>query len=255
MMTIYITGDTHGGLNVRKLESKRFPEGKKLTKNDYVAIMGDFGIWNSKKSRDFIRWLESKKFSVIFVEGNHEDYKYLSTFPVMDMFGSKVRKISDSIFQLMRGEVYNIDGYKIFTFGGARSVDKYTSCLQEGIDWFPEEESTYKEEFIAMENLAKHNNEVDFIFTHTCSTSTLNELGEIFRFYIEGYDSQNRFFEEIKNTIEYKHWVFGHMHKDFRVSKKETAVFENVLNIEDLLKPENPITFERFSFSKNKEGV
>ena len=40
---IYITGDTHIPTDVGKLSSKRFPEQKNLTKNDYVIICGDFG--------------------------------------------------------------------------------------------------------------------------------------------------------------------------------------------------------------------
>lgn len=131
-MAIYLTGDTHGGLDVRKLESKRFKEGKSLTKNDYLIVLGDFGIWKNKKAQDFLKWISEKKWTTLFVEGNHEDYNYLNTFPLVDMFGSKVRKINDSVYQLLRGEIYNIDGYKFFAFGGARSLDRFSACRQEG---------------------------------------------------------------------------------------------------------------------------
>lgn len=235
-MALYITGDTHGGLDVRKLESKRFPEGKKLTKNDYVAIMGDFGLWQNKRSYDFIFWLDNKPFTTIFVEGNHEDYNFLKTFPVVEKFGGKVRKITDSVFQLMRGEIYNIDGYKIFAFGGARSVDRFTACRQENVDWFPAEESNYEEECYGLEQLKKHNYSVDLIFSHTCAKSTLDEIGEIFNIELYDYDSQNRFLEEVKNTVNYSLHCFGHMHKDIRINKKEIAVYEKVFNIKDLLK-------------------
>ena len=251
-MAIYITGDTHSGIDKRKLESKRFPEGKKLTKNDYVVILGDFGVWNTKKSKDFLNWLESKKFTTLFVEGNHEDYEYLKTFPLVDMFGNKVRKINDSIYQLLRGEVYEIEGKRIFTFGGARSIDRFTACRVEGVDWFPEEECTYEEECKALDNLLKVSNKVDYIFTHTCSQSTLNELGQLYNIYIESYDNQNKFLEEIKNNIEYSAWAFGHIHKDYRVNQKEFAVYNKIMHIDELLKPENPITFEKFGFSNNK---
>lgn len=36
-----ITGDTHGALDIRKLNTSRFPEQRSMTKQDYVAIMGD----------------------------------------------------------------------------------------------------------------------------------------------------------------------------------------------------------------------
>jgi hypothetical protein len=38
----YFTGDTHSDLSRFTLEN--FPEQKHLTKNDYVVILGDFGI-------------------------------------------------------------------------------------------------------------------------------------------------------------------------------------------------------------------
>lgn len=232
---IFVVGDTHGGLDVRKLESKRFKEGKSLTKNDYLIVLGDFGIWKNKRAQDFLNWISEKKWTTLFVEGNHEDYNYLNTFPLVDMFGNKVRKINDSVYQLLRGEIYNIDGYKFFAFGGARSLDRFSASRQEGIDWFPEEECSYKEEAAALLNLEKENNKVDFIVTHTCSKSTLDYLGRIYGMYIEDYDNQNKFFEELKSNIEYKHWFFGHIHKDMNVNEKETVVYNDVLNIENFL--------------------
>ena len=232
---IFVTGDTHGGLDVRKLESKRFKEGKELTKDDYLIVLGDFGVWKNKKAQDFLVWINNKKWTTLFVEGNHEDYEYLKTFPLVDMFGNKVRKINDSIYQLLRGEVYNIDGYKVFSFGGARSVDRVTACRQEGVDWFKEEECTYEEENNALLNLTKINNEVDFIVSHTCSKSTLDFLSEIYTIPVESYDSQNKFFEELKSVVKYKHWFFGHMHRDMDVNKKETVVYNKVINIENYI--------------------
>lgn len=38
MSKVYITGDTHGGLDITKLNSKNFPQGKTLTKEDSEYI-------------------------------------------------------------------------------------------------------------------------------------------------------------------------------------------------------------------------
>ena len=45
---IYITGDTHIPTeDISKLSTKRFPEQKMLSKEDYVIICGDFGgVWD-----------------------------------------------------------------------------------------------------------------------------------------------------------------------------------------------------------------
>ena len=44
MSRVFITGDLHGHIDIRKLTEYNFPEGQTLTKNDYVIVCGDFGI-------------------------------------------------------------------------------------------------------------------------------------------------------------------------------------------------------------------
>ena len=65
-MSIYVTGDTHGGEanGFKKFSSKNFPEGKSLTSEDYVIICGDFGlIWHNIPTGEEIwwtKWLRNK---------------------------------------------------------------------------------------------------------------------------------------------------------------------------------------------------
>ena len=68
---IFITGDTHGSINISKLNSKNFPEGNNLTKNDYVIICGDFGlVWNNNgEDHLWRRWLDDKPWTTLFVDG------------------------------------------------------------------------------------------------------------------------------------------------------------------------------------------
>ena len=42
---IFLTGDTHIPIDVSKLNTKNFPEQKNLTSDDYVIILGDFGLY------------------------------------------------------------------------------------------------------------------------------------------------------------------------------------------------------------------
>jgi hypothetical protein len=43
-------GDTHGELDTRKLNTSNFPEQRRMTKEDYAVILGDFGlVWNDGK--------------------------------------------------------------------------------------------------------------------------------------------------------------------------------------------------------------
>lgn len=72
---IFVTGDTHGDW-MRRLNTNSFPEQKEMTKNDYVIICGDFGIWdNSNREKYNLKWLEEKPFTTLFVSGNHDSYE------------------------------------------------------------------------------------------------------------------------------------------------------------------------------------
>ena len=125
---IFVTGDTHGDWMTR-LNSHSFPEGVGLTNDDYVIICGDFGLWHdTKEERHNLEWLDNKPFTTLFVCGNHENYDRLYEYPVEEWNGGKIHKIRDSVFHLMRGQVFDIQGKRFFTFGGASSHD-----VQDGI--------------------------------------------------------------------------------------------------------------------------
>lgn len=226
---IYITGDTHG-FEFKKLNSDNFPQNKDLTKNDYVIITGDFGlVWNNNPEELFWRqWLERKNFTTLFIDGNHENFEMLNKYPIESWNGGNVRKISDSIIHLMRGQVFTIDDKKIFTFGGATSVDKL--YRKEGISWWEQELPNVKEMNEGLDNLKKHNNKVDYILTHTTSTSTLNILGKYYNFIPE-YDTLTNYFDIISNEIEYTHWYFGHFHQDLEIIEKQTVTYNKIHEI------------------------
>ena len=53
---IYVTRDTHIGIDIHKLSATRFPEQKLLNKQDYVIVLGDFGmVWNDRKEELYWR--------------------------------------------------------------------------------------------------------------------------------------------------------------------------------------------------------
>ncbi len=145
---IYLTGDAHGEHDMPKLSSKRFPQGKDLTKEDYVIILGDFGLlWDIELSPIeiyWLNWLENKPWTTLFIDGNHENFNRINALPEVSMFGSKVGKVNDSVFHLKRGHIYNINDMKILTIGGAASIDKMQRT--ENISWWKEELISYTEE-------------------------------------------------------------------------------------------------------------
>ena len=126
---VYITGDTHG--DFRRFSTNIFPEQKQMTKDDYVIICGDFGIWNdSPEERHWLDWLNEKPFTTLFVDGNHSNFDRLYAMPVDEWYGGKVHFIRNSIIHLMRGQVFEIAGKHIFTMGGASSHDIDAGILE-----------------------------------------------------------------------------------------------------------------------------
>ena len=86
MSRIFITGDTHGSYDIQKLARKNFPEGKTLTKDDYVMICGDFGcVWGGElagSDRWWQNWLDEQPWTTLWVDGNHENHDLLKTYPI-----------------------------------------------------------------------------------------------------------------------------------------------------------------------------
>ena len=228
---IYITGDTHGEIDIGKLGSKNFPQGNSLTKDDYVIICGDFGfIWNSKEDnteRYWMKWFQNKPWTTLFVDGNHERFTRLNNYPVSGWHGGKVHKINDSVIHLMRGQVFNIDNKSIFTFGGAESHDK--EYRLDGISWWKEEIPNYKEVQEALDNLERVNNKVDIILTHTCphifSYQMIHEISK---------DPVENMLDEFYNNVEYKKWFFGHWHIDKEFDDKHICLYDKIYPLTNL---------------------
>lgn len=225
---IYITGDTHGSIDIHKLNKRCFDDSN-LTKKDYLIICGDFGlVWdNSPEEKYWLDWLNEKNYTTLFVDGNHENHSLLNSYPIETWNGGKVHKIRDSILHLMRGQVFTIDSHTFFTMGGADSVDK--DWRTPGKSWWPEEMPSNDEYEEAIQNLKLHNHQVDYIITHTAPTSIVNQL-------IPGIKPPNQLtdiLEAIKIGTKYKHWYFGHFHDDRDIDKKHTLLYYNIIPLEE----------------------
>lgn len=216
---IYLFGDLHGSENILRFDKEIFPIGETLTKEDYIIILGDFGIpWarvNSSyyyKEMNRLKYLSSKPWTTLFLDGNHENFENLQYFPIINKFNGKVAQLEDNIFHLKRGEVYTIDTKTFFIMGGALSIDKIFRI--EGISWWNEEEPSRKELNYGLDNLEKNNNKVDYILTHTCSNEVSRCVLRSNSQTLTVHDPLSKYFDKIEKTIDYKKWFFGHFHID-----------------------------------------
>lgn len=207
---IYLTGDVHLPYDVKKI--KYFKSQSKLTREDYLIVLGDFGLlWrrDSELYKQWLKWFSNRKYTLLWLDGNHENHKWLNSYPVEMWNGGKVHKISDNIFHLMRGQVFSIQENTFFIMGGAWSIDKQYRI--EGISWWKEEEPNHSEMEEGFKNLESHDNKVDYVLTHTCPFSVISEMFQPTVTYNSVTES---YLDEIKTKISYKKWYFGHWHKD-----------------------------------------
>lgn len=222
----YVTGDTHMPIDMEKLDLMRFPLQLKLSKNDYLIICGDFGgIWNKSPERmKMLDELDSRNFTTLWVDGNHENFDLLNSYPVTEWNDGKVHFIRPSIIHLMRGQVFTIDDLTFFTMGGGYSIDKW--FRKPGQSWWPQEMPSKEEYAEALKNLARHNNTVDYVITHSAKTSIVKD------YFMKGVNNErelNGFFEQLDPTIQYKHWYFGHIHEDVDIDEKHTLLYQRVI--------------------------
>lgn len=235
---IYVTGDTHCPKDMHKLNTTNFPEQRQMTKDDTLIICGDFGaVWErgSGEDRFWLNWLDDKNCTVVFCDGNHENFDLLYEYPIVEWNGGKVHQIRESVFHLMRGEVYTIEGKTFFVLGGAMSLDK--QYRKEGISWWSQEIPSPEEMAHAMTNLINNGLKVDYIITHDAPSRVVKYLG--FNPH-ETSDYVIKMFYNLLDTIalhiDYKKWYFGHFHMDVNCEaygKEFVGVYNKIVKIEE----------------------
>ncbi|MBQ3136527.1 MAG: metallophosphoesterase [Clostridia bacterium] len=211
---IYITGDTHRNIKRFMHGNAEFIHDMTWTKDDVLIVCGDFGFvfYDTPEEHDMLDWFEKNKpYTICFVDGNHENHPRLAEYPLEEWHGGKIHRIRKNVIHLMRGQVFNIQGHKIFAMGGTYSIDRSMRTL--GYSYWQEEipcDAEYKE---AIENLRKHNFNIDYAVTHTAPKEIIIQMGYI----PDPHDYElTGFFEyvmyECKDSV--KGWFFGHWHED-----------------------------------------
>lgn len=215
---IYLTADTHGEL--RRFDSPRL---RRLGEGDTLIVCGDFGfLWDGGEAEEkTLKKLGRKKYRILFLDGTHENFDLLERYPAAQWNGGLARQISGNLYHLLRGQIFEIEGKKIFTFGGGESDEKqfYVAAGK----WWPQEMPTMEEMREGARSLKDAGMQVDYVVTHmpppgmtaAPATKTKNQLEE--------------FFGQIVRQVKYEKWFFGSLHIDRKVTYKHFAVFQQIL--------------------------
>lgn len=229
---IYITGDTHG-------ERSRICEFDKVLKSgDILIVCGDWGyiFKDDYYEKRFLDDMGSRPWTMLFADGNHENFSALYQYPQEIWNGGRVHRIRDNIFHLCRGQVFNIEGKKFFVFGGGYSMDK--ASRTSGVSHWDEEMPVDEEYREGKLNLEVHDNKVDYIITHTTNIktieymATLDKYGEIKK--ADHHEAPLNFYlEDIRETVVYKKWFFGHFHREYDIAyTKQRALWFDIVELE-----------------------
>lgn len=223
---IYATGDMHGDYDL--FAQKKF---KQIGAGDTLIVCGDFGfIWKGDlKERKILDKLAKKKYNICFVDGTHENFTLLDKYPIIDFAGGKAHKIRDNIFHLMRGQVFEIEGEKIFAMGGGESPD--IDMRHEDGTWSNDETPTREEMRLGAKNLERYKFKVDYIITH--------EPAQKIKTFLNLKDNEapkvsalNAYFQELSANCEYTRWFFGSLHEDKFVSPSQVALFQKLVKVQ-----------------------
>ena len=218
---IYITGDTHGDIDYKKL---LILKEKNLSYADYLIICGDAGIcWPIETLQYHLYLYRNIGCTIIFIDGNHENFEMLNRFPLVEYLGALMHQIDKHIFHVLRGEIMILDNKTFLCIGGAISLDKIYRTPH--VSWWPEEEITFHDIDNALNNLQATNNKVDYVVTHCIDTPTVTKY---FNFRRDICTDQLNFVDRI---VEYKHWYFGHYHFDRKLNDKKTCLYQSIVEI------------------------
>lgn len=249
---IYITGDCHA--DFRRFSTDNFPEQREMTREDFVIVCGDFGIWHDTPEEQYwFDWLSKKPFTLLFVDGNHENFDrlYSDEFEMVDFHGGKAHQIRDNVYHLMRGHMFELCGKKFFAFGGASSHDIDDGILDADdfddykefrdtvnrwyntgkmfrvnhISWWKQELPSEEEMQFGLNTLDKHDNKVDFIISHCCP----QQIASVFSGGCYKADELTRYFNIVADTTEFSKWFFGHYHDNRVVMSKFVMLYEQIV--------------------------
>ena len=221
-MAVYLTGDMHADLDNRRREYLQ-----ELKPSDILIVLGDFGYtWNPEILKKY-----SVPCKTLVVDGNHDNFTYLDSCPVEDMYDSKVQVIKENVYRLLTGNVYTIAGFKFFVFGGALSIDKAWRTPYRS--WWPEEIPSKTTFNNALANLQEVNWNIDFFLSHTCAEQTCIDL---FKYPHNVQDPVERMISELKFQIEYNNpgsrylHFFGHHHSNIAIDNN-VCMYEKIVKL------------------------
>ena len=214
---IYIMSDIHESMEFEAFNNYISEDHA----DDLLIILGDVGLKleDTEENKRFTQYFLSAKCPIALVDGNHENFDYLYSFPVEDWNGGKVHRITENIVHLMRGNIFRLEGQYYLVFGGCKSSEGWKATGK----WFPQEEANDEEYALAYENLKRYQYQVDYILTHKYNKDPLDPYG---------VPKLQEFTAFIDEKVDFKKWYSGHCHQNLVLDERHQTVYDNLVCVE-----------------------
>lgn len=184
-----------------------------------VVQVGDFGVHPPNCYTETLETTcDRLGITLVFVDGNHENFEYLYSLPVRD---DGMRQISAHVMHLPRGLRWRWKGQTWLALGGAHSVDR--SQLTAGVNWWPQESITPTDYERAVAG-----GRADVMICHDAPNSVDTPMGRA-----EGYPdvdlylsaANRRMVGDVVREVQPQILIHGHYHVAYRdVSREGTRV-------------------------------
>ena len=65
-----------------------------------MVVLGDFGfVWDgSAAERKRLDWLRKRPYTILFLDGSHENYDLLAQYPETELFGGRVQSLGGNVY-------------------------------------------------------------------------------------------------------------------------------------------------------------
>lgn len=237
-MTVYVTGDIHGGLDMQKLRDWEL--GDSLTSDDYLIVAGDFGFpWDfSAEECADIAWLESRPYTVLFVDGNHERFDHWEERPMEPWHGGLTQRLSDTSPMPAPDARRGLRARRLDGLHHGRCHERGQG-ISRAVFQLVASGASGRARFRCRAGEARRGRlKVDCVITHTCSTRMLSPtLYPDPSWERPDVDRLTEFLDELEDRLDYKRWYYGHFHRDGNPDERHTVLYDRIVRLGDKLLP------------------
>ena len=271
---LYITGDCHGNV-INRLSYKNYPHWRELNQlnsssnqfssspdqsltitqqSNFVFILGDVGLgWPGyEKDTDYqLKALSRKPFTIICIAGNHDNYDYLDTLPLIFpsfLLKGEIKETPQypNILWIDRSAILNINEKTILCIAGAKSHDtKYIfepsdklsikRAKKHKIPYRINHKTWWEREAIDvphLKNTLSSSIGLNYIFSHD-APAKFNKIAKELDPLNSYQDNEGELYLDLlDNTLQFDHWYHGHYHfENLTWLKNHTCIYYKILEL------------------------